>query len=124
MLFCWSEACERAFLALKTKLTQAPILAYPQLCQTASPFVLQTDASDVGLGAVLEQDKKVIAYASRTLIKPEKHYSLIQKECLAIVFALKQFRHYLLGQKFELATDHCPTAMALGTWRGCFVGGL
>ena len=75
VLFCWSEACERAFLALKTKLTQAPILAYPQLCQTASPFVLQTDASDVGLGAVLEQDKKVIAYASRTLTKPEKHYS-------------------------------------------------
>lgn len=110
--FCWNEACEEAFSSLKTKLTQAPIyiLSYPQLDQNASlsPFILQTDASNVGLGAVLEQDKKVIAYASRTLTKSEKHYSVIQKDCLAIVFALKQFRHYLLGRKFQLVTDHAP----------------
>ena len=62
-------------------------------------FVLQTNAaaSAAGLGAVLEQGGHVIAYASRTLTKSEFNYSVIQKECLAIVFGMKQFRHYLLG---------------------------
>lgn len=67
-----------------------------------------TDASATGLGAVLEQGSKVIAYASRTLTKAEQNYSVIQRECLAIVFALKQFRHYLLGRSFILFTDHAP----------------
>lgn len=70
--------------------------------------MVYTDASDVGLGAVLEQDNHVIAYASRTLTKAEKNYSVIQKECLAIVYATKQFRHYLLGRQFQLHTDHAP----------------
>ena len=74
--------------------TAAPILAYPQFHQHASQFVLQTDASATGLGAVLEQDGHVIAYASRTLNKAEQQYSVIQKECLAAVYAMKQFRHY------------------------------
>ena len=74
----------------------------------ANPFVLQTDASAMGLGAVLEQDNKVIAYASRSLSKSECNYSTIQKECLAIVFAMKQFRHYLLGRPFTVMTDHAP----------------
>ena len=71
-------------------------------------FVLQTDASSVGLGAVLEQNGNVIAYASRALNSAEQHYSVIRKECLAAVFATKQFRHYLLGRHFQLLTDHCP----------------
>ena len=87
---------------------EAPILAYPLFHRNASPFILQTDASAVGLGAVLEQDGHVIAYASRSLNSAEQHYSVIQKECLAIVFALKQFRHYLLGRPFKLVTDHAP----------------
>ena len=70
--------------------------------------MLQTDASTYGLGAVIEQDNHVIAYASRTLSKSEQNYSMIQRECLAIVYALKQFRHYLLGRKFRLVTDHAP----------------
>ena len=70
--------------------------------------MVYTDASDVGLGAVLEQDNHVIAYASRTLTKSERNYSVIQKECLAIVYATKQFRHYLLGRQFQLHTDHAP----------------
>ena len=78
------------------------------MSHNASPFVLQTDASAFGLGAVLEQDNHVIAYTSRTLTKCEQNYSVIQKECLAIVYALKQFRHYLLGRKFLLLTDHAP----------------
>ena len=60
----------------------------------------------MGLGTVLEQDNRVIAYASRALSKSECNYSTIQKECLAIVFAMKQFYHYLLGCPFTLMTDH------------------
>ena len=70
--------------------------------------MLQTDASSVGVGAVLEQGDCAIAYVSRALNQAEQQYSVIQKECLAIVFALKQFRHYLLGRSFELLTDHAP----------------
>ena len=65
------------------------------------------DASAAGLGAVLEQGG-VIAYASRSLTRAERQYSVIQRECLAIVYALKQFRHYLLGRHFRLFTDHAP----------------
>ena len=106
--FMWSSECEASFNILKEKLTQAPILAYPSFHRNASPFILETDASAVGLGAALEQDGHVIAYASRSLDRAEHHYSVIQKECLAIVFALKQFRHYLLGRPFKLVTDHAP----------------
>ena len=87
---------------------QAPILVYPQVTVGANPFILQTNASAMGLGAVLEQDNKVIAYASRSLSKSECNYSTIQKECLASVFAMKQFRHYLLGCPFTVMTDHAP----------------
>ena len=69
---------------------------------------MQTDASATGIGAVLEQGGRVVGYASRTLSSAEKNYSVIQRECLAIIFALKQFRHYLLGCKFSLLTDHAP----------------
>ena len=106
--FVWTEECAAAFTALKCKLIQAPILGYPQFTTSGSPFVLQTDASAVGLGAVLEQDNKVIAYASRALSKSECNYSTIQKECLGVVFATKQFRHYLLGRQFTVMTDHEP----------------
>ena len=71
-------------------------------------FILQTDASTVGLGAVLEQDGHVIAYASLLLTAPERQCSGIQHECLAVVYALKQFHHYLLGRQFLLHTDHAP----------------
>ena len=106
--FKWTGECQDAFNSLKRKLTQAPILGYPSFHHSASPFVLQTDTSAVGLGAVLEQDGHVIAYASRTLNKAEQNYSVIKKECLAVVFTVKQFRHYLLGRPFRLITDHEP----------------
>ena len=85
--FEWTSACQSAFNSLKNKLTQAPILAYPSFHQHASPFLLQTDASAVGLSAVLEQNGHVIAYASQTLNKAELNYmySVIQKEDLATV---------------------------------------
>eukprot|EP00731_Ephydatia_muelleri_P002618 Em0001g2618a len=106
--FRWTSECDHAFNLLKEKLTQAPILVYPQFGSEATPFILETDASDVGIAAVLQQDGHVIAYASRALSKSEKNYSVIQKECLAIVYGTKQFRHYLLGRSFTVLTDHAP----------------
>jgi len=99
---------DNAFSFLESKLTQSPILAYPDFSSAAPPFVLQTDASAVGLGAVLEQGGHVIAYASWTLTKSESNYSVIQRECLAAVFGMKQFCHYLLGRCFTLMMDHAP----------------
>ena len=83
-------------------------LTYPCFDPSADQFSLQTDASSTGIGAILEQIGHVVAYASRILSPSEKNYSVIQRECLAIAFALKQFRHYLLGRKFSLLTDHAP----------------
>ena len=106
--FNWNTDCENAFINLKTYLYTAPILSYPQFDSNADDFSLYTDASSVRVGAVLEQHGKVIAYASRSLMKVKRQYSAIQKECLDIVFAIKQIRHYLLGRHFTLFTDHAP----------------
>ena len=89
--FHWNQACDTAFSMLKGKLLEFPVLTYPNFAADAGPFVLQTDASAVGVGAVLEQDGHVIAYFSRALTKSEKQYSVIQQECLAAVAAMKQF---------------------------------
>jgi len=97
VLFSWDSKCEEAFQALKTHLVQAPVLAYHCFDSTAEEFVLQTDVRAVGLGAILEQNGHVIAYASRSLTSSEHNYSVVQQECFAIVFGLKQFRHYLLN---------------------------
>uniref|UniRef100_A0A5S6QP72 RNA-directed DNA polymerase n=1 Tax=Trichuris muris TaxID=70415 RepID=A0A5S6QP72_TRIMR len=104
-LFSWDQRHDDAFHSLKTALTTAPTLATPNL---HLEFQLHTDASDVGLGAVLEQAGHVISYASRLLRMAERNYSTIEKECLALMFAVKQFRHYLLGRHFTIWTDHCP----------------
>ena len=107
-VFGWNEECIDAFEKLKGFLSNAPVLAFPDFSTNADSFTVQTDASAIGLGAILEQNGKVIAYASRALSKSERNYSVIQRECLAIVYALKQFRHYLLGHRFLLITDHAP----------------
>ena len=96
--FKWSDLCQKALVHLKQCLLSPPILATPNF---SIEFTLCTDASDLGLGAVLQQDNQVIAYASRALTKPEKNYSVIEKECLALIYAFKQFRHYLLGSHFN-----------------------
>ena len=106
--FLWTDQHQNAFQTLKQHLCSAPILAYPDFDR---PFLLQTDASDVGLGAVLAQrdingQERVIAYASYTLSQREKNYSTMEKEALAIVFAVKHFRFYLLGKKFLVITDN------------------
>ena len=106
--FLWSHECENAFTTLKSCLTQAPVLAFPCFSTDSEQFTVHTDASGVGLGAVLEQGGQVISYASRSLTSPERQYSTMQRECAAVVYALKQFRHYLLGRHFKILTDHAP----------------
>ena len=71
-------------------------------------FVLQTDASDFGVGAVLSQgeDERPIAYYSRKLLDGERRYSVVEKECLAVVLGIKAFNVYLAGKPFVLQTDH------------------
>ena len=110
---------------MKDKLTHAPILSFPQFTPDAPLFSLQTDASTVGLGAVLEQGGHVIAYVSCALTQSEKQYSTIQKECVVAVYAMKQFRHYLLSRPFLLMTDHAPlNGCQPKKWKACCVGGL
>lgn len=108
-LFEWTSEDQKAFDTLRTCLITPPILAYPDFSQE---FLLFTDASNYGVGAVLSQvqDKKevVIAYASRQLKKPEINYATIEKEALAVIFAIKQFRHYLSDTHFTVISDHRP----------------
>jgi hypothetical protein len=105
--FCWTDECRIAFDTLKEALTTAPVLAMPD---ETGQFILDTDASDLSIGAVLSQvqggDERVIAYASRKLSSPERNYCVTRRELLAIVYFLKYFRHYLLGRKFLVRTDH------------------
>ena len=79
-------------------MTPAVVLAYLCFDRNANEFHLQTYASAVRLGAVLEQDGHVIAYASHSMTAPGRKYSVIQRECLAVVYGLKHFHHYLLGK--------------------------
>jgi hypothetical protein len=104
--FKWTTECEAAFSDLKDKLTTAPVLEHPRYDKE---FILDTDASATGIGAVLSQDdgrEHVIAYASRTLSKPERRYCVTRRELLAVVTFIHHFRPYLLGRKFSLRTDH------------------
>ena len=106
--FIWEDSHQDASLTLKAHLCSAPILAYPKF---EKPFILQTDASNVGLGAVLAQldtdgNERVVSYASHTLTPLEKNYSTMEKEALAIVFATEHFRYYLLGRQFQIVTDN------------------
>ena len=108
----WQDQHEKAFQTLKNRLTSSPILRLP-VFQNGMPFVLRTDASDVGIGAVLLQEfegegRLPIAYASKKLLPRERNYSVIEKECLAIIWGVEKFRKYLYGVEFLLETDHKP----------------
>ncbi|GJX53468.1 putative reverse transcriptase domain-containing protein [Tanacetum coccineum] len=103
MKFDWGEKAEVAFQLLKQKLCSAPILALPEGSENSMVYC---DASHKGLGAVLMQKEKVIAYASRQLKVHEKNYTTHDLELGAVVFALKMWRHYLYGTKCVVFTDH------------------
>ncbi len=107
----WDDDCEQAFLGLKKALFQPPVLAYPT---REGPFILSMDASDTGIGAVLEQEqekdgrvvKKVIAYASKTLNASQQRYCTTNKELLAVVTVVELFKYYVTGRHFMVVTDH------------------
>ncbi|KAJ0482269.1 putative nucleotidyltransferase, Ribonuclease H [Helianthus annuus] len=101
--FDWGIKQDEAFQILKDKLCNAPILALPE---GTDDFVVYCDASRQGLGCVLMQSQKVIAYASRQLKVHEKNYTTHDLELGAVVFALKIWRHYLYGTKCTIFTDH------------------
>ncbi len=104
----WNSTCNRAFQELKRRLCNAPVLQSPDFTQ---PFVIQTDASDYGVGAVLSQRDSdgcdhPVAYFSKKLLPREQNYSTVEKECLAIRLGVQAFRVYLLGRSFTVQTDH------------------
>uniref|UniRef100_A0A8C5APC8 Gypsy retrotransposon integrase-like protein 1 n=1 Tax=Gadus morhua TaxID=8049 RepID=A0A8C5APC8_GADMO len=105
--FVWAEDCQSAFETLKGALTKAPVLSPPD---PALPFLLDTDASNVGNGAVLAQEgpegERVVAYYSRTFNKAERRYCVTRRELLAIVRAVRHFKYYLCGRHFTVRTDH------------------
>ena len=105
--FVWTESCQEAFITLKRALISSPILSFPS---EEGEFILDTDASNHGVGAVLSQkqngQEKVIAYFSRVLNKSERNYCVTRRELLAIVSSMKSFHHYLYGRKFLVRTDH------------------
>lgn len=103
--FIWSAACQKAFDDVKRALTNAPVLALPNF---SLPFVVICDASKEGLGAVLMQQGKPLAYESRRLLPAEVNYTVTEQELLAVVHALKIWRCYLEGPKFTVVTDHNP----------------
>ena len=122
--FQWTVDCQKAFNELKSKLVQAPVLAYPDF---DVDFVLETDASYQGLGAVLSQrlmDHKLhpVAFGSRALSPSERNYSVTEIETLAVVWAMKHFHAYLYGHNVQVVTDHSAvkwetrTVVVTGVW--------
>eukprot|EP00253_Pinus_taeda_P006350 PITA_06350 len=106
--FCWNEDCKKSLDVLKENMVTAPILVFPDW---KKEFHLHFDASCIVLGVVLTQASEgdldhPITFASRRLSKVEKNYSTTEHEGLAMVYALRNFRHYLLGGHFKMYTDH------------------
>lgn len=116
----WTAECEEAYSTLKDKLASKPILQLPDLTR---PFILRTDASNVGIGATLFQEGREnpamlfpVAYASKKLNQAQQNYSVIEKECLSLVWGVQKFQPYLYGNKFKVQSDHQPL-MFLATSR-------
>lgn len=105
--FYWDSSCEISMSCLKEKMTSAPILAYPDVNQG---YILDSDASNTGIGAVLSQiqdgTERVIENFSKSLSRPERNYCVTRRELLAIVKALKHFHHYVYGREIIVRTDH------------------
>jgi len=99
----WNTQCEHSFQTLKEKLTIAPVLVFPNPRES---FEVYCDTSKMGLGGVLMQNGRGVAYASRQLKTHDRNYSIHDLELAVVVFALKVWRHYLFGNKFEVFSDH------------------
>ena len=99
----WTDRCEQSFREIKRRLISAPVLTIPE---EGEKFDIYSDASKTGLGAVLMQNGKVIAYASRQLKDHERNYPTHDLEFPTVVFALKLWRHYLYGVQCQIYTDH------------------
>src|SRR5436190_14327523 len=99
----WTNKQQQAFEFLKEKLITIPIVQYPDF---KKPFFLYTDTSTIRIGSILAQKSKkgkhVIAYASKTLTPAKKNYGVSELECLAIVWSIKYFQHYLCGSQFTI----------------------
>lgn len=107
----WTPEATKSFSDLKAALTSSPVLVSPDYTFPIRPFKIHTDASNYGLGAVLTQEdadgcERAIAFASRTLNRAERNYSVTERECLAVVFATDKFRPYVEGLSFTVVTDH------------------
>ena len=114
-----SEECETAFCQLKSLLTEAPVLVHPCFGK-GEHFLFETDASGVGLGAMLSQKQgdgkhHPVAYASRSLQANEKNYPIFELETLATVWAVKYFRAHLLGHPCTVLPDHAACVSLLNT---------
>lgn len=122
--FVWSEERENAFKKMKQSIKDNAVLAFPQFDKL---FLLHTDASDYAIGAVLSQNDtqvnlRPITFESKIFSSAQKNYATIEKELYAIVWAVDKFRPYLLGQKFEILSDHKPLQWALRTHAtGCLM---
>ena len=101
--FEWTDKCQNSFEQLKEMLVEAPLLTQPT---SGKDYTLYSDASSIGLGCVLMQDGKVVAYASSQLKPHEQNYLSHDLELVAVVFSLKIWRHYLYGEKCRIYTDH------------------
>ena len=110
----WNDECETAYNTLRNYLTRDKILMLPDL---KKKFVLETEACNTGVGAVLSQELngtfRPIAYFSKPLNKAQRNYSTTEKELLAIVLAVEHFHQYLYGQEFDVVTDHQPLSWLL-----------
>lgn len=104
--FSWNEEAGQAFRKLKNALVSAPILANPDF---EKPFIIETDSSDLAIGAVLVQiqdgDRRTIAYFSKKLSSTQRRYSATERECLAVLLAIENFKHFVEGSQFVVQTD-------------------
>ncbi|GFY00219.1 retrovirus-related Pol polyprotein from transposon 17.6 [Trichonephila clavipes] len=101
--FIWSIEAQKAFDAVKAAITKSPVLKFPDF---KNPFQLFTDASSIGVEAVLNQEQRPLVFASRTLSAAERNYTVTERECLAVVWALNKFRAYLGYLPIKIITDH------------------
>ena len=104
-VFEWSEEQDRAVSQIKAVLCSAPVLQYYDVKKETT---IECDSSEHGLGAVVTQEGKPVAYASRTLTSTERNYAQIEKEALAVVFACERFEQYIMGKETTVLSDHKP----------------